>query len=356
MLKALKECERGKIKNPKTNKCILIDGIIGRQLIRKLHNKSKFIEELKELEEVKINKEIKINIKNENNSCYLDSLLIALFHFRNAEIYNLFFKNKIENYENDKLNKLGILIQKTLLEIYNYINSNSNENYYCTLIRTYFNKYYNILHKIKPKILILNNSKENFINNQLDTFELLSLLEVIFNLKTKNFIKINENNRIINNSFIIPITADYLYEKDKLNIKEYIPINRDEYILDKKNYFKTEKNELVNKYNKITEYLKTTSFIFIKIYRNVGLEEKLTTKINFPDKIKFKENSNYLYIRSLIIHYGKNVNYGHYISVIKKNNEWYEYNDMIGVTKIKEKDYKLWKKYKRNIVALIYSF
>jgi len=67
----MKICPKFKILNPPTNRCVNINGIIGKKLI---------------------NKDFNIKISNDgNNSCYLDSLLVALFHFRNRAIYNTFF-------------------------------------------------------------------------------------------------------------------------------------------------------------------------------------------------------------------------------------------------------------------------
>ena len=72
----MKECPKDKILNPNTNRCVNIKGAIGKNLMKDKNQ---------------------LNISNENNSCYIDSLLVALFHFKNRVVYNMFFKNKLEH-------------------------------------------------------------------------------------------------------------------------------------------------------------------------------------------------------------------------------------------------------------------
>lgn len=62
-----KKCNDKQILNPKTNRCVKKNGLIAKKII--------------------INNEL-INLAWKNNSCYLDSLLVALFHNNNS----FFFK------------------------------------------------------------------------------------------------------------------------------------------------------------------------------------------------------------------------------------------------------------------------
>ena len=110
----MKECPKDKILNPNTNRCVNIKGAIGKNLMKDKNQ---------------------LNISNENNSCYIDSLLVALFHFKNRVVYNMFFKNKLEH-------KYASRIQEELYNIYKYINKNENtENKKCNMIRKYLEKY-----------------------------------------------------------------------------------------------------------------------------------------------------------------------------------------------------------------------
>ncbi len=85
----------------------------------------------------------------------------------------------------------------------------------------------------------------------------------------------------------------------------------------------------------------------------MGSEEKIRTSIEYPEEIKIKENSKNLKIKSLMIHLGESVNSGHYITLIKRENKWYKYNDMErGIKEISEKKMK---EYKKDVVGMLYS-
>ena len=113
---SMKDCPGEKILNPITNRCVSKKGKIGAKIL-------------------KDNKEI--NISNEHNSCFIDSLLVALFHFKNRVIYNMFFRiNKLEH-------RYAQRIQGELYNIYEYINKSKDiENKKCNMIRKYLEKYY----------------------------------------------------------------------------------------------------------------------------------------------------------------------------------------------------------------------
>ena len=85
----------------------------------------------------------------------------------------------------------------------------------------------------------------------------------------------------------------------------------------------------------------------------MGSLEKVRTSIEYPEEIKIKENSKNLKIKSLIIHLGDTVNSGHYITIIKRREKWYKYNDMErGIKEIREKELK---EYKKDVVGILYS-
>ena len=91
-------------------------------------------------------------LKNENNSCYINSLLVALF--RNNK-----FKVPINDYDNSQLNFLGNEIKKCL-------NRKCKNN-----LRLLLNNYYEILKTIK-KINIID-INDNWINTPNDVFDFL---------------------------------------------------------------------------------------------------------------------------------------------------------------------------------------
>ena len=163
---------------------------------------------------------------------------------------------------------------------------------------------------------------------------------------------IDGQNKVYSN-FIIEIPVYELIGKKKLNINELFPSKTERYQLDEENKYRNSRGELISFYEKRREYIKTSSFIYFQIYRNMGSEEKVRTSIEYPEEIKIKENSKNLKIKSLIIHLGEWVNSGHYITIIKRRNRWYIYNDMErGVKEISEKKMK---EYRKDVVGILYS-
>ena len=340
-----KDCPPEKIMNPKTKRCVLKNGKIGKMILD-MNDKDNSNSNNKNL-----------NILNENNSCFLDSLLVAFFHFKNKEIFNLFFNSEIKDFNNPKLKKMGNLIKKELFNIYSFIhksNHNENEEYiYCSLFRKLLQYYYDIYIQLFPKNKILYNSNDNWIRKQIDIFELLNYLSIIFDFKSKKMTKIIDGQNKVYSNFIIEIPVYELIGKKKLNINELFPSKTERYQLDEENKYRNSRGELISFYEKRREYIKTSSFIYFQIYRNMGSEEKIRTSIEYPEEIKIKENSKNLKIKSLIIHLGESVNSGHYITIIKRRNKWYMYNDMErGVKEISENRMK---EYKKDVVGMLYS-
>jgi hypothetical protein len=349
--KIKKECPPEKIMNPKTKRCVLKNGKIGKMIIDLNDNDND-------------NKNKNINIKNENNSCFLDSLLVAFFHFKNKEIFNLFFNSPLNDFNNKQLKNLASSIKKELFNIYsfihksNHLNDNDNDNdndfMYCSLFRKLLQYYYDIYIKLFPKDKILFNSNDNWIKKQLDIFELLNFISIIFNFKFKKMTKIIDGHNKLYSNFIIEIPVYELIGKNKLNLIDLFPSKIERYELDEDNKFINSKGELVLYYQKKKEYIKTSSFIYFQIYRNMGSDEKVKTSIEYPEEIKIKENSKNLKIKSLIIHLGESVNSGHYITLIKRGIKWYKYNDMEeGLKEISEKELR---KYKKDVVGILYSY
>ena len=341
-----KDCPPEKIMNPKTKRCVLKNGKIGKMILD-MNDKDNSNSNNKNL-----------NIINENNSCFLDSLLVAFFHFKNKEIFDLFFNSEINDFNNPKLKKMGNLIKKELFNIYSFIHKfkdkNDNEEYmYCSLFRKLLQYYYDIYIELFPKNKILYNSNDNWIRKQIDIFELLNYLSIIFNFKSKKMTKIIDGENKVYSNFIIEIPVYELIGKKKLNINDVFPLKRERYELDEDNKYINSRGELISFYEKKKEYIKTSSFIYFQIYRNKGSLEKVRTRIEYPEEIKIRENSKNMKIKSLIIHLGDTVNSGHYITIIKRREGWYMYNDMErGIKEIREKELK---EYKKDVVGILYS-
>jgi hypothetical protein len=322
----MKECPEKKILNPITNRCVNMYGKIGKSIL-----KNNYI----------------INITNENNSCYIDSLFVALFHFKNRVLYNSFFKNKlVERYPKK--------IQDEIYKIYRYINKNDEISHNtCYFIRKYLDKYYNILIDQNSNNKIFFNNSDNWLTQQIDIFELITFLDKIFNFEQN--IKVKENNNKYIKNMIIEISSYNLMNINVLDISSLIPLKIEKYNLDKNNYYINSKGKLIKYYEKKYEIVKTKGILLIQFYRNSG-REKLNTKIIYPNRIKIKGDKKELILRSIILHKGTTINSGHYTTIIKREGKTYEYDDMtIGDNKLSEIGEEYEKKMSKNIVGLIYS-
>lgn len=327
----MKNCLSHQILNIKTNRCVNKSGTIGKKILK--------------------NNKIPNYLKWENNSCYIDSLLVALFHSKTKFIEKILLNAPINNYDNSTLNDIGERIRKELINIYNSVSFGKNEIEYCSLLRKLLDKYYRILINIKPKIKIIS-SRDNWSTSQIDVFELLEFLTTIFDIKNTTKI-IDANNPPVYTNFINLISVDFLLSNETLNISDIYPSYSSTFNL-------SDNDAYIDSYgNKHTTYIKKTEiikapFLMIRVARNIG-RMKLSTNIIPTPYLKLKENTHRLKLNSIIIHYGSNKG-GHYISLIKHNNKWYEYNDLKGnltkigsLTEIINND-----KYTSNIVGLVY--
>ena len=327
----MKDCPNDKILNPITNRCVSKKGKIGTRIIKENNNND--------------NKEI--NISNENNSCYIDSLLVGLFHFKNRVIYNMFFRiAKMEH-------KYAERIQAELYYIYKYINKSEDiENKQCNMIRKYLEKYYRFLVSIDDNNRIFFNNRDNWLTKQIDIFELITYFDQIFHFMKNVGVRVGDNKYMKN--MIQEIPSYYLIGKKKLDISTLIPNRIDRYDFDSNNYYKNSKGKLIKYYEKEYNILKTNGILIIEIYRNVGDEHKLTTKIAYPNAIKIPGDNKELRLRSIILHKGETVESGHYTALLKRKGKTYEYDD-IKETKLKEITPEYEKSMRKNIVCLVYA-
>ena len=109
----MKICKENKILNPKTNICVKKTGILGKKIL--------------------LDNEI-IPIFWENNSCYLDSILVSLFHYNDINNINY----PLINFKNKDLNKKAKNIKNELFKIFEIISQRkiSKKRNNCSLLRT----------------------------------------------------------------------------------------------------------------------------------------------------------------------------------------------------------------------------
>jgi len=337
-------CPSNKILNNKTNRCVLKTGKIGKKILSSINNP-----DCKN-----------IQLIWHSNSCYIDSLLVALFFNKNKYIEDFLLNAKIINHHNSKLSKIAKLIQSELKYLYLIISNQKIIDYKKTTekLRKYLQEYYLIFLDFDPNTQLLYDIDDEWTHSQLDYIDLLYFFQNIFNINDKS-LKFMDGSNIQFSNIINDIPSDFITSgKKSLLISDIYPNYSIKYKLSNDNKYKDNYGNLHSYYIKKFQLLKG-NLLFIIIHRNLGFE-KNNIKIIPSDTIKLPENNFDLHLNSIIIHYG-NKDTGHYITLFKCNinNNWYEYDDLnikqnlvyIGDLKkiIKNKNYT------SNIVALIYS-
>lgn len=278
------------------------------------------------------------------NSCYIDSLMVALFNKKNPIIEEIILNSSVKDYNNDNLTKIGSNIKIELFKLYRKISlQDVNEDINkCVNLRKLFQDYITIYRKnVNPKY-----DKIEWTQAQNDYTDVLTFLQIIFNIP--DTLKYSKNNRIENRYFLDVFPLDiFLNANGVIKIKDYYPKYSNSFTYE-------DDNNIEIKYTDTIEYL-STPLLFIQFNR-IFDGEKLDTIIIPSLKIKLKNNKYPLYLNAIIIQKYGTVNFGHYICLYECNNIWYEFDDL------KRKNIKIGsfdrildnEDYTRNITGLYY--
>ena len=278
------------------------------------------------------------------NSCYIDSLMVALFNKQNLTIEEILFNSSVNHYNNDDLKNIGNDIKKELFKLYKKIsfqdvNQDLNK---CINLRKLFQDYINIYRrKVNKKY-----DKIEWTYTQNDYSDIITFLQIIFNIP--DTLKYSRNNIIENRYFLDVFPLDlFINAYDILYVKDYYPkyTSSFSYIDD---------NNKEKEYTNKIEYI-STPLLFIQFNR-IYNGEKLDTKIIPILKLILKGNKYPLYLNAILIQTYGSVNSGHYICLYECNNIWYEFDDL------KKKNVKIGsfdkildnEDYTRNITGLYY--
>lgn len=276
------------------------------------------INELKEI----YNRYCPINVLDyHNNSCYLDTLLFALFNKKNKYIEQYLLNAPVIKYSNAprSLYEYGKQIQVELNRLYNVISSQTSNKKVekCSALRKLF-KSYNDLYN---KHVIANNELIEWKGSQTDYNVVLNIFNKIFNIDNSLKVKITTStDRIENRLFIDFIANDLLINNNTITIKNHY---YDIFTADGK------------KYKHKIEYLKG-EMLFMYFNRTYvdnaddytdDRAKKINSKIIPAIKLKLKENKKNIYLNSIIIHDGSGRG-GHYTCLYDCNGIWYKFDDI----------------------------
>ena len=238
-----------------------------------------------------------------NNSCFIDTALMSIFYKKNQWI-DKYILNRDPIDMNTKQRK----ILKELKKLVSLIrDSDFNKNTTCSTLRTLFENYdenYN------------NNFKIEWENTQNEHTDVIKLLEHIFDIPNttiyKEKRKTSKRFALVKHSLTgAHITSYQLYNKKVVKMSSFFPDYTD---------IDTETT-----YNFID-----APILYFNVQRNYLDEKKLYTKFKPPMSIITK-NERTLQLVSIIIHKGSRPISGHYVGLLKTNDDddhWFYYDDM----------------------------
>lgn len=244
-----------------------------------------------------------------NNSCYIDSVLMPLLSVKSDFVKTNILEKKIEK----KLNEKYTEIQK---ELY--------------FLSFYLQKGYQNLSSKNLRLLLL----EKFVGcNMEDAGEFLLYIFDIFKVedvirRKRTYVIDNDENIILisdvkhNSSPIISIHSSFL-KKERVHLSDVIK-NFEETFLDKNNLYFYRGNY----YSHLISYeffVKAKYLVFYanRLYVENGREKRSYTEIIPSEEIKI--GNDILKIFAIVMHENS-----HYFCYLKINGEWYYYNDNPG--------------------------
>lgn len=268
-----------------------------------------------------------------SNSCYIDSILVALFYLPNRDVKRNFFDSNLLNIagsgnisikcSKDLINDIATRekIREELENIQNHIRTKSNESMTCQKLRKIFSE-------------CKGGSQDFSTPNTQDACEFLQYLINLFNynnsiIRRKTFLSKDGHNFVESSSLdfvngpIISVDPRYLKDnynlQDSLNVVEYT-----EFDIKNKVRFN---NDFYSYKEECSKMLFNSSLLIFEVRRkylsNEGKEVRNTSSIFFPDSIMIESATKKLNHYAVLVHDKQ-----HYTLYIKIENQWYYYNDL----------------------------
>ena len=248
------------------------------------------------------------NMKNENNSCYLDTILFAMMHDPTSPTCRFLCKLKPQK---DTLTTQ--LVQKELNKVATSFKENQPQPSLAPLRQ--------LLQKIQTSPNAL-----NWTRAQAEPLDFILLLQDVF--KVRNCIKFKEevraegnqlvNSRLVRSPFLDLVDAS-VKKLHTIYPKRVIKMTFDKEALWRKKY----------KLRKETRTLVSCSkFLMVHVNRLLDGVSKSTEPVTPMSKITMA-NGTTIYLRSILVHHGS-ARGGHYTCVYKckRMGKWYEFDDM----------------------------
>lgn len=250
-------------------------------------------------------------INNRNNSCYIDSIFVALLHYPN----NLWVQKHLiksdpsKHFQSSSLKSISKQIWSSIKNIRQSLVTKSSQSMFCTSIRKLFKEF----DEEYKKHFNVDYENTEWLYSQSDPVDVLHMLVRVFNLQpdVTRMYQVSEK-RTENVLFNTPmITYDMLLKGDPIRVDSVIP-----YQVIKQGPYT------------IKEKILSARLLYVQILRNLQNRIKLTTKVIPQDFIRVGKRQ--MQLVSVVVHVGSSTNSGHYVAFIKdyKSSDWYLFDDL----------------------------
>jgi len=277
-----------------------------------------------------------------NNSCYMHSLFVSLFHFNNKYIYDMIRPNDTNLIQGDQTNILSNLIKnlKIIYEKINGLNKKDTEEYTCVDFRRSLQDFHDsYVHNSEKKKKLsdeLNNLKDEL--NKLKAEQQDKKQKKVQHKEKQVQDKEKEHKDEVEKWTAVYEDPSALYSElsiklsfnkiasltisstgivEKYNKKHNIANSTDNKLLINETNIINVIREDSN--NEIINYIKKGKVLIIFI------DQSRINSINYKDTINVENIT--LKLRSIIFNTGAKINGGHFFAVIKEGKHIYKYDD-----------------------------
>jgi ubiquitin C-terminal hydrolase len=282
-------------------------------------------------------------IQNKNNSCYFDSLLVALMHSdpsKQSKFIRMLRQSPMMYEGNPILAPLAKQIINEFEALAEQINTPSRmAAVTCSPLRILIRKYDKAYTKnVEPGI-----ERVNWTSAQLEPADVLRFLNRVVNIpdnvvyRMQSFgtnsnranvsskaLTIVTDNKVRTNFASLQVNTDVIYGTTSVDIGKLFPRSKTDVRFGDDVWLPSKNISFKRRIEKVM-YL-SGDMLFIHVNRII-MGDKLQTRLDVPMKLKLRENIHSLYLRSIIVHHG-GVDGGHYTTFLECKGTWYHFDGM----------------------------
>lgn len=268
-----------------------------------------------------------VHLDNDMNSCYLDSILVALFHDRGSAVAKTLMAAPVAA----KGGELQVLAEDIKVAIAAAIEGDSGKT--CTRLRGLLARYQRAA-KLPPM---------NWTHEQAEPMDFMAIFNHMFKVRHQVIAEVDawglnalgkkvtlarkyHEARRERRNFVDVVGLDVLLGagSEDVRVKELYPRRRTDTQFEVGDEWRAGGKAWRRRIEKTT--LVKAPYLVIHISRLMP-GEKLKTRVIPEPKIKMVENDRSLYLRSAVIHWG-GAGGGHYTCVYECGGVWYEFDDL----------------------------